>query len=159
MLLVLRGTDTGRGRRPRPLALRDVLVARFRELVSRSRLNRRRAQACRFGQSLADDGLTVVKVFLRIRPEEQRERLPEGPDGSGGRGRSGPAGIDGRAPWAEYRHACEPAPERCSGDAAALRRAARGCAKADGIRAGGRFQGWPPRRCDPMGRWSYILHP
>lgn len=44
----------------------DVLIARVRDLVPRSQLGRRYAQINRFEKSLADDGVTVVKVFLHI---------------------------------------------------------------------------------------------
>lgn len=96
----------------------DVLVARVRELVSRSQLNRRYAQINRFEQSLADDGVTLVKVFLHISHEEQRERLLGRLDNPDKHWKFSPADIDDRGLWPEYRHAYELALERCSSDAA-----------------------------------------
>ncbi|MFF1495205.1 PPK2 family polyphosphate kinase [Streptomyces sp. NPDC058304] len=96
----------------------DVLIARVRELVSRSELNRRYAQINRFEESLAQDGVTVVKVLLHISYEEQRKRLLERLDNPDKHWKFSPADIDERSLWPEYRHAYELALERCSGDAA-----------------------------------------
>ncbi|WP_327135744.1 polyphosphate kinase 2 family protein [Streptomyces sp. NBC_01343] len=96
----------------------DVLIARVRELVSRSLLNRRYAQINRFEQSLADDGVTLVKVFLHISHEEQRERLLERLDDPDKHWKFNTGDIDERALWPEYRHAYELALQRCSIDAA-----------------------------------------
>ncbi|WP_371645135.1 MULTISPECIES: PPK2 family polyphosphate kinase [unclassified Streptomyces] len=96
----------------------DVLIARVRELVSRSQLNRRYAQINRFEQSLAEDGVTLVKVFLHISPEEQLKRLLERLDNPNKHWKFSPGDIDDRAVWPEYRHAYELALERCSSDAA-----------------------------------------
>ncbi|MEV0414725.1 PPK2 family polyphosphate kinase [Streptomyces sp. NPDC050448] len=96
----------------------DVLIARVRELVSRSRLNRRYAQINRFEEALADDGVTVLKVFLHISYEEQRKRLLERLDNPDKHWKFSPTDIDERGMWAEYRHAYELALERCGGDAA-----------------------------------------
>ncbi|MFI5668500.1 PPK2 family polyphosphate kinase [Streptomyces sp. NPDC051704] len=96
----------------------DVLIARVRELVSRSQLNRRYAQINRFEQSLADDGVTLVKVFLHIGYEEQRERLLERLDTPDKHWKFHTGDIDERALWPEYRHAYELALQRCSTDAA-----------------------------------------
>ncbi|THA41116.1 polyphosphate kinase 2 family protein [Streptomyces sp. A1547] len=96
----------------------DVLVARVRELVSRSELNRRYAQINRFEESLAQDGVTVVKVLLHIGFEEQRKRLLERLDNPDKHWKFSRADIDERGLWSEYRHAYELALERCSADTA-----------------------------------------
>ncbi|KJY45057.1 PPK2 family polyphosphate kinase [Streptomyces sp. R33] len=96
----------------------DVLVARVRELVSRSELNRRYAQINRFEESLAQDGVTVVKVLLHIGYEEQRKRLLERLDNPDKHWKFSRADIDERGLWSEYRHAYELALERCSADTA-----------------------------------------
>ncbi|KMO93827.1 PPK2 family polyphosphate kinase [Streptomyces roseus] len=96
----------------------DVLVARVRELVSRSQLNRRYAQINRFEQSLADDGVTLVKVFLHISYEEQRERLLKRLDNPDKHWKFSPGDIEDRLLWPEYQHAYELALERCSTGAA-----------------------------------------
>ncbi|MFE3579497.1 PPK2 family polyphosphate kinase [Streptomyces vinaceus] len=96
----------------------DVLVARVRELVSRSQLGRRYAQINRFEQSLADDGVTLVKVFLHIGYEEQRERLLERLDNPDKHWKFSPGDIEDRGLWPEYQHAYELALQRCSTGAA-----------------------------------------
>ncbi|HET6860107.1 MAG TPA: polyphosphate kinase 2 family protein, partial [Streptomyces sp.] len=55
----------------------DVLIARVRDLAPRKQLGGRYGQINRFEKTLADDGVTVVKVFLHISYEQQRRRLLE----------------------------------------------------------------------------------
>lgn len=96
----------------------DVLIARVRELVPRSQLGRRYAQVNRFEKSLADDGVSVVKVFLHISYEEQRKRLLERLDNPEKHWKFNPGDIEERAMWPAYQQAYELALERCSTDAA-----------------------------------------
>ncbi|MFJ3926743.1 PPK2 family polyphosphate kinase [Streptomyces sp. NPDC090022] len=96
----------------------DVLITRVRELVPRRLLGRRYGQINRFEQSLADDGVTVVKVFLHLGFEEQRKRLLARLDDPGKHWKFHPGDIDERALWPAYQHAYELALERCSTDAA-----------------------------------------
>ncbi|MEU5219910.1 PPK2 family polyphosphate kinase [Streptomyces sp. NPDC020807] len=96
----------------------DVLIARVRELVPRSQLGRRYAQINRFEKSLADDGVTVVKVFLHLSYEEQRDRLLERLDNPEKHWKFSPGDIEERAMWPSYREAYEIALERCSTDEA-----------------------------------------
>lgn len=96
----------------------DVLVARVRDLVPRSRLNRRYAQINRFEQSLADEGATLVKVFLHLGYEEQRARLLERLDNPDKHWKFNPGDIEERALWPAYQEAYELALERCSSGAA-----------------------------------------
>lgn len=96
----------------------DVLIARVRDLVPRSQLGRRYAQINRFEKSLADDGVTVVKVFLHIGYEEQRERLLERLDNPDKHWKFNAGDIEERSVWPAYQQAYELALERCSTDAA-----------------------------------------
>ncbi|WP_443051944.1 PPK2 family polyphosphate kinase [Streptomyces sp. NBC_00250] len=96
----------------------DVLIARVRELVPRAQLGRRYGQIDRFEQSLADDGVTVVKVFLHISYEEQRGRLLERLDNPEKHWKFNVGDIEDRALWPAYREAYEIALERCSTDKA-----------------------------------------
>lgn len=96
----------------------DVLIARVRDLVPRSQLGRRYAQINRFEKSLADDGVTVVKVFLHISYEEQRKRLLERLDNPEKHWKFNPGDIEERSAWPAYQQAYELALERCSTDAA-----------------------------------------
>ncbi|WP_406063253.1 polyphosphate kinase 2 family protein [Streptomyces sp. NBC_01077] len=94
----------------------DVLIARVRELVPRSQLGRRYGQINRFEQSLADDGVTVVKVFLHISYEEQRSRLLERLNNPEKHWKFNVGDIEDRALWPAYREAYEIALERCTTD-------------------------------------------
>ncbi len=96
----------------------DVLIARVRDLVPRSQLGRRYAQINRFEKSLADDGVTVVKVFLHIGYEEQRKRLLERLDNPDKHWKFNAGDIEERSLWPAYQQAYELALERCSTDAA-----------------------------------------
>ncbi|MCT9090644.1 polyphosphate kinase 2 family protein [Streptomyces sp. ASQP_92] len=96
----------------------DVLIARVRELVSRTRLNRRYEQINDFERSLADDGVSIVKVFLHISYEQQRRRLLARLDNPDKHWKFNPGDIDERALWPAYQKAYEIALKRCSTDAA-----------------------------------------
>lgn len=96
----------------------DVLIARVRELVPRQVWARRYGAINRFEQGLAKDEVTVVKVFLHISPEEQKERLLARLDNPDKHWKFNPADIDERAVWPQYQAAYEAALERCDLDAA-----------------------------------------
>ncbi|RSS59952.1 polyphosphate kinase 2 family protein [Streptomyces sp. WAC01280] len=96
----------------------DVLIARVRDLVPRSQLGRRYGQINRFEKSLAEDGVTVVKVFLHLSYEEQRNRLLERLDNPEKHWKFNPGDIEERSVWPAYREAYEIALERCSTDEA-----------------------------------------
>ncbi|MHA4774348.1 PPK2 family polyphosphate kinase [Streptomyces sp. MSC1_001] len=96
----------------------DVLIARVRELVPRAQLDRRYEQINRFEASLAEEGVTVVKVFLHLSYEEQRERLLERLDNPEKHWKFNPGDIEERALWPAYREAYETALERCNSDEA-----------------------------------------
>ncbi|WP_369147175.1 PPK2 family polyphosphate kinase [Streptomyces sp. R44] len=92
----------------------DVLIARVRELVPRRRIGPRYGQINRFEKSLAEDGVTVVKVFLHLSYEEQRARLLQRLDNPDKHWKFDPGDIEERALWPEYRRAYEIALERCT---------------------------------------------
>ncbi|MFE5596824.1 PPK2 family polyphosphate kinase [Streptomyces sp. NPDC056549] len=96
----------------------DVLIARVRELVPRRLVGRRYGQINRFEESLAEDGVTVVKVFLHLSYEEQRARLLERLDNPDKHWKFNAGDIEERTRWPAYRQAYERVLERCSTDAA-----------------------------------------
>uniref|UniRef100_A0AAU2K4F9 Polyphosphate kinase 2 family protein n=1 Tax=Streptomyces sp. NBC_00049 TaxID=2903617 RepID=A0AAU2K4F9_9ACTN len=96
----------------------DVLIARVRELAPRNRLGRRYSRINQFEKSLADDGVTVVKVFLHISYEEQRKRLLERLDNPDKHWKFNVGDIEERGVWPAYQEAYELALERCSTDVA-----------------------------------------
>ncbi|MET7302382.1 PPK2 family polyphosphate kinase [Embleya sp. NPDC005575] len=96
----------------------DVLIARVRNLVPRQVWSRRYTAINRFEQGLATDEVSVVKIFLHISPEEQKERLLARLDNPDKHWKFNPADIDERSVWPDYRAAYQVALEKCDTDAA-----------------------------------------
>jgi PPK2 family polyphosphate:nucleotide phosphotransferase len=96
----------------------DVLVARVHELVPRSVWSRRYATINRFEARLAERDVRVVKVFLHISQEEQRQRLLARLDDPTKHWKFNPGDLGERARWADYQEAYEAALERCNSDLA-----------------------------------------
>ncbi|WP_436788912.1 PPK2 family polyphosphate kinase [Yinghuangia sp. YIM S10712] len=96
----------------------DVLIARVRGIVPRTVWARRYATINRFEQSLHDDGVTIVKVFLHISYAEQRARLLERLENPDKHWKFGPGDIDERALWPDYEEAYEAVLQKCTTDAA-----------------------------------------
>ncbi|MFE2036942.1 PPK2 family polyphosphate kinase [Streptomyces scopuliridis] len=96
----------------------DVLITRVRELVPRRDLSRRYGQINRFEQALTDNGVTVVKVFLHLGHDEQRDRLLARLDNPDKHWKFSPSDIEDRALWPAYQEAYELALHRCSTAAA-----------------------------------------
>jgi polyphosphate kinase 2 (PPK2 family) len=55
----------------------DVLVVRVHNLVPKAVWSRRYDQIAAFEKHLAENGVTILKFFLHISKEEQKERLEE----------------------------------------------------------------------------------
>jgi len=80
---------------------------------------RRRYDAInRFERSLVDEGCTLLKVFLHIGYDEQRERLLARLDRPSKHWKFNTGDIAERAMWPDYQEAYETVLERCSTDAA-----------------------------------------
>ncbi|MFJ8301240.1 PPK2 family polyphosphate kinase [Streptomyces sp. NPDC094447] len=96
----------------------DVLIARVRELAPRTELDGRYGRINDFERSLADDGVTVVKVFLHLSYEEQRSRLLERLDNPEKHWKFNVGDIEERGMWPAYQEAYGIALERCTTDGA-----------------------------------------
>jgi PPK2 family polyphosphate:nucleotide phosphotransferase len=96
----------------------DVLVVRVHDLVARSTWSRRYASINRFEARLVADDVRVVKVFLHISKEEQRQRLLARLDDPTKHWKFNPRDVDERARWAHYEEAYADALERCNSDVA-----------------------------------------
>lgn len=92
----------------------DVLIARVRELTTRSAITRRYDAINRFEAELADSGVTVIKCMLHISAEEQKERLLARLDDPTKHWKFNPGDIDERSRWRAYQEAYEIALERCN---------------------------------------------
>ncbi len=96
----------------------DVVAVRVRELVPRKVWERRYRQIRAFERMLVDEGTRVVKVFLHVSPEKQRERLQERVDNPEKRWKFQPGDLDDRALWDPYVEAYEDAIRETSTEAA-----------------------------------------
>jgi len=92
----------------------DVLAARVRKLASASTIDKRYESINAFEEDLVDTGTTVVKCFLHISAEEQRERLLARLDNPHKHWKFSPGDVDDRALWDQYQRAYEIALERCN---------------------------------------------
>jgi PPK2 family polyphosphate:nucleotide phosphotransferase len=92
----------------------DVLVVRVHDMVPRSVWSRRYGEINRFERTLTDDGVSVLKVFLHISPEEQRARLLARLDRPGKHWKFSPTDVEERGLWPAYQEAYQTALERCS---------------------------------------------
>jgi PPK2 family polyphosphate:nucleotide phosphotransferase len=96
----------------------DVVAARVRGIVDRRTSSRRYGVINRFEEQLTEQGTLIVKCFLHISPEEQRERLLARLEDPTKQWKYRPEDLDDRALWDDYIRAYGAAIERCSIDAA-----------------------------------------
>ena len=96
----------------------DVLVVRVHELVPADVVEKRYAEIVRFERQLAAEGVTVLKCFLHISYDEQRERLLARLDDEDKHWKFNEGDLAERARWADYQEAYRVALERCSTDEA-----------------------------------------
>ncbi len=92
----------------------DVLVVRVHGLVPAEVWKRRYAQINDFERLLAEEGTTILKFFLHIDQDEQKERLQERLDDPKKRWKFNAGDLEERKLWGEYTKAYEDALERTS---------------------------------------------
>lgn len=92
----------------------DVLVARVRDLAPREVVERRYRQINEFERLLAESSVRIVKFFLHISKEEQRERLQERVDVVRKQWKFNAGDLEERKFWDDYMAAFEIAIDRCS---------------------------------------------
>jgi PPK2 family polyphosphate:nucleotide phosphotransferase len=96
----------------------DVLVVRVHDLVPEERWSRRYDHINAFEQRLADEGTTILKFFLHISKEEQRERLQARLDTPEKTWKFSKGDLAEREHWDTYVDAYEAALSRTSTDQA-----------------------------------------
>lgn len=96
----------------------DVLVVRVHNLVPESEWKTRYDRINEFEQILVDGGTTLVKVFLHISREEQRDRLQARLDDPNKRWKFSTHDLEERKLWDAYQQAYEDALTRCNTAAA-----------------------------------------
>lgn len=94
----------------------DVLVVRVHDLVPKERWAKRYDHINEFERLLADEGTTILKFFLHISKEEQRERLQARLDEPDSQWKFSLGDLDERALWPQYFEAYEEAITRTSTD-------------------------------------------
>jgi PPK2 family polyphosphate:nucleotide phosphotransferase len=92
----------------------DVLIVRVRQLVEEARWRKRYDHINDFERMLADEGTVIVKMFLHISHDEQRERLQSRVDDPTKRWKFLPGDLEERARWDDYQEAFTEMIERTS---------------------------------------------
>jgi PPK2 family polyphosphate:nucleotide phosphotransferase len=92
----------------------DVLVARVKKLVPEARWQARYEHINCFEQMLHDEGTAIVKFFLHISQDYQKERLQRRLDKPDKRWKFNPADLVNRQRWEDYQTAFEVMLTRCS---------------------------------------------
>jgi PPK2 family polyphosphate:nucleotide phosphotransferase len=96
----------------------DVLIVRVHELVPRSTWSRRFARINAWEKRQAAAGTSVVKVFLHISKDEQKDRLLERIERPDKHWKVGTADIPERHRWDDYQAAYADVLAKCSTDLA-----------------------------------------
>jgi polyphosphate kinase 2 (PPK2 family) len=91
-----------------------VLVVRVHELVPRRVWSKRYEQINQFEKMLAENGVTILKFFLNISKEEQKERLLERLRNPLKNWKFQVADLEERKRWRDYTEAYEDVLERTS---------------------------------------------
>lgn len=92
----------------------DVLVVRVKGLVPEKRWKPRYDHINRFEEMLHDEGTRIVKFFLHISKDYQKERLQRRLDLPSKQWKFNPGDLEDRKLWKEFQHAYEEVLERCS---------------------------------------------
>lgn len=92
----------------------DVLVVRVHELVPRATWSRRYAAINAFERRLVRQGTTVVKCFLHVSKQVQKERLAARLEDPTKYWKYNPGDVDERELWDDYQAAYSDALRRCS---------------------------------------------
>jgi polyphosphate kinase 2 (PPK2 family) len=92
----------------------QVLVVRVHGLEAEERWRLHYDQINEFERNLAENGTMILKFFLHISKEEQRQRLQERIDTPEKQWKFRKADLDERKYWDDYQRAYEAALSRCS---------------------------------------------
>jgi PPK2 family polyphosphate:nucleotide phosphotransferase len=92
----------------------DVLVVRVHDLVPRERWSKRYRHIREFERILSDEGTRIVKLFLNISKEEQRERLQARLDEPDKNWKFSKGDLKDRELWDDYQEAFQEALQETS---------------------------------------------
>lgn len=96
----------------------DVLIGRVRQLADADEIERRYGAINDFEAAFAASGGVLIKCFLHITKDDQKDRLVERLDDPTKHWKYNPGDLDERALWDDYQDAYATAIERCSTGAA-----------------------------------------
>jgi PPK2 family polyphosphate:nucleotide phosphotransferase len=94
----------------------DVLIVRVNELVPKKVWERRYDEINAFEKLLADSGTRILKFYLHISKDEQKERLPDRLDRPDKWWKFAVEDLDTRKKWDDYMDAYEGALTHCNTD-------------------------------------------
>ncbi len=92
----------------------DVLVVRVHQLVPEEIWSRRYEHIRAFEKTLTDEGTTILKFYLHINQDEQKERLQARLDEPAKHWKFSLGDLDERKLWSQYQQAFESALEKTS---------------------------------------------
>lgn len=92
----------------------DVLIVRVQNLVPEKVWKPRYEQINVFEKILTDGGMKIIKCYLHISKDEQRERLQERVDDPDARWKFNIGDLDQRKLWSDYMDAYEDALTKCN---------------------------------------------
>ena len=96
----------------------DVLIGKVRKLVGVKEIARRYAAINEFEQAFTESGGVIIKCFLHITADDQKERLAARLDDPTKYWKYNSGDLDERMLWNDYQEAYAVALERCSTDTA-----------------------------------------
>ena len=96
----------------------DVLVVRVHKLVPKDVWSKRYEHICAFEKELADEGTVIIKFFLHISKDEQKQRLEARLKDKNKNWKFNTGDLKERALWDDYMEAYEDALEKTSTDSA-----------------------------------------
>lgn len=96
----------------------DVLVGKVRHLADPAEIERRYLAINQFEKDFTESGGTIIKCFLNINADDQKQRLAARLDDPTKFWKYNPSDVDERMLWTDYQHAYTVALDRCSTQAA-----------------------------------------
>ena len=92
----------------------DIIAVRVKKLFEDAVWKRRYRHVLEFERMLAEEGTTIIKIFLHISKEEQKERLLSRVDNPTKHWKFHPDDLSDRGLWNEFQHAYESLIEKTS---------------------------------------------
>ncbi|MDN5725276.1 MAG: polyphosphate kinase 2 family protein [Propionibacteriales bacterium] len=92
----------------------DVLTVRVNKMVPATQWRKRFAEINAFEAELADQGTTIIKCFLNVSRDKQKERLAERLANPDKYWKYNPGDVDERAKWDDYQAAYADVLTRCN---------------------------------------------